>query len=731
VRTEIYIEGRKADVNADIPSLITFAIDDVKNFATRSTAFSKTVVLPGTARNHALFGNIFETGHSNEYDTMFQNIGYNFNPAVAAKCVVFQDKIQTFKGTIRMLEIVRDKKNVEYEMALNGELTSLSVALSSGFLTDLDFHEHNLAWTAANITASWSATPGEGVYFPLIDYGTYSSGKKDWDFRTFRPALYVKEYIDKIFEAADFRYDCDLFSTDRFKRLIIPHNQKTLVKLSSQALTASSSTQQHIIDRDASVGTDRVAFGNIAGGLFTNVQNKTFTYIGTDPISTTLTISLAGFYNFDAIYPPSTVDYTCEIFIRKNATIYYEDPVLLTDNQGVNINFQRDYSIPITLNQNDNFEVVFLLQGGPAGEADVYIDTATLSIQTANAITSPLDYGEEIDLYYAIPQNIRQVDFMASIVKLFNLYMYESQFDDRKINIAPYIDFYDGTAVNWSGKINREVPIRIRPMSELNSKIYNFNYKDDSDYYNDLYKKRYNQTYGSHTFDSEFEFASQQSRLEIIFASTPLVGYENEAKVYPTIFKRTGDVLGQGEERIDSVIRIMQTKKVVSVPSWLIKNGDTTLATVSEYGYAGHFDDPNNPGSDLNFGVVKELFYTLRSGDLANTQFNIFWSPYMAEITSKDSKLLIARFWLTAKDIHSLDFRKYVFVDGSLYRLNKIADYNASSPADCTVELLKVINTAYTFPAGEPTQEGVWIDSDSAFVIDDNDDKILYDTPIL
>jgi len=92
---------------------------------------------------------------------------------------------------------------------------------------------------------------------------------------------------------------------------------------------------------------------------------------------------------------------------------------------------------------------------------------------------------------------------------------------------------------------------------------------------------------------------------------------------------------------------------------------------------------------------LHELFFTLTTGDLTKTQFNLYWSSYMAEITDKDSKLLTAKFYLTPKDIFDLDFSKYVYLDGVLFRLNKITDYNATIPSDCEVQLLKVINTIY------------------------------------
>ena len=139
----------------------------------------------------------------------------------------------------------------------------------------------------------------------------------------------------------------------------------------------------------------------------------------------------------------------------------------------------------------------------------------------------------------------------------------------------------------------------------------------------------------------------------------------------------------------------MQTKKVEGVTSWDILDAVTVLATVTDYGYAGHFDDPDFPDNDLNFGAVDELFFTLPGGSLQNTQFNIYWSPYMAEITDKDSRMLTGKFYLTPKDILDLDFSKYVYVDGVLYSLMKISDYNASMPDTCTVELIRVINTVY------------------------------------
>jgi hypothetical protein len=685
--SELFIENFRVDISADISSLLTFAIDDVKDFASRQTTFSKTVVLPGTNNNNALFGNIFETGSSNDYDSSIDNIGYNFNAAKSARCLIFQDNLQTFKGTLRLLQINKDKKNIEYEVALNGELTNLNVALSSGFLTDLDFSAYDELFKVANITASWDNPGGSGLFYPLIDYGLCSTAKDDWDIQALRPALYAKEYIDKMFTAAGYRYSSNLFSTARFKSLIIPHNQKVLQRLASELLTGDRTTPYDVLNSGLGTTANNFELESFTSTVFTySAGPQKYTYTGATTLNMTIVYLIAGMRS------ASSGLTQLRIRIRKNgvdqaATLqtYTAPPTP--------VSYTFSGSITLAIATGDYIEFGYD-SNGAGGSYIMTADSATVTITSDTATYVPVANGDTLQINATIPKNIRQVDFLLSIVKLFNLYVYESQFDERLIYIEPFVDFYStdsGNAVDWTYKLNRDSVVKIKPMSELNSKIYNFRYASDSDYYNDQYKKRYNQGYGSYVFDSAFEFASQENNLELIFAATPLVGYSGEDKVFSTIFKQSNGT----EERIDSVIRILQTKKITGVTSWDIKDGVSVLTSTTNYGYAGHFDDPDNPGNDLNFGVLNELYFILATGDLTKTQFNLYWSSYMAEITDKDSKMLIGKFYLTPKDIFDLDFSKYVYLDGVLFRLNKITDYNTTTPSDCEVQLLRVINTIY------------------------------------
>src|SRR4051812_44602092 len=120
--TEIYIQNYRLDVSKEISTLLNFAIDDVRDFSNRSTKFSETIILPGTANNNKLFGHIFNIGQSNDYDPNSSNVGYNFNASKGAKCIIFQDQMQTFKGVLRLMEINMSNGKVDdYEVSVFGD----------------------------------------------------------------------------------------------------------------------------------------------------------------------------------------------------------------------------------------------------------------------------------------------------------------------------------------------------------------------------------------------------------------------------------------------------------------------------------------------------------------------------------------------------------------------------------------------------------------------------------
>jgi hypothetical protein len=735
MNTELYIENYRADLTTEIAALLNFAIDDIKNFSARSTTWSKTIVLPGTASNNKLFGHIFQVGQSNYYNSNIPNVGSNFNAAKSAACIIFQDQIQTFKGVLRLLQININngfQGACEYEVSVFGSLVGLNVKLSGGKLEDLDFSAYNHVYNDANIVASWDNPGGSGYYYPLIDYGTYSINKHDWDIKTFRPALYAREYIDKMITVAGYRWQAPLLDTPRFKSLIVPHAKK-IMTVNLTNLFSADGAATYYGTPPVYPSTVPVRFDTTTGTGFTanaGPDKILFTYNGT--VTTNVIIS----YLFTGTGTSSGGLGGLGVL-----SVYKNGPTGTLLN-GSSFDFfgagsftiGAGSSINVSMSPGDTIEFSITQSGPLFGTVEnVTFDTSHFDIKAAggSSVAVPISIGDTVIVTDNIPQNIRQVDFLVSIVKLFNLYVYEDKNDDKLIYITPYIDFYSknfSNAVDWSPKINRNKVVKVKPMSELNAKIYKFKFKQDSDYFNELYRKRYNEGYGDRIYDSEFEFTQQTSEFELIFSSTPLVGYGGEDKVYSTIFKQTGNPPTITEENVDSNIRILQAKKITGVTPWSIKNGATVLNTITRYGYAGHLDDPDIPSNDINFGAPKELFFILTAGSLSNNQFNVYWSNYMREITDKDSKLVTGWFKLDTKDILDLDFSKYVYVDGIAFRLNEIKDFDMTNPNDCVVELFKVNSASYSeAPSNEGPPEGcylLWRDENTLDY--DDGEELLY-----
>jgi hypothetical protein len=196
----------------------------------------------------------------------------------------------------------------------------------------------------------------------------------------------------------------------------------------------------------------------------------------------------------------------------------------------------------------------------------------------------------------------------------------------------------------------------------------------------------------SFEYDTEYDFSKETDTLDVIFASSVLYQKTGTDKIYPTIYKVSDN--NTKENSMDSVIRIMQAKKITGRTSYTILNGVSVVDTLTTYGYGGHLNDPYTPTNDINFGAPYEIQYSATTFPTTNL-FNAYHSNYIAEITSKDSKLLTCSALLNTIDINNLDFSKYIWIDGVLFRLNKVEGYNPMEYNTTKISLLKVIETTY------------------------------------
>lgn len=693
--TRIFIEDFELDIDKELINRITYSVDDLEKLDTKTTSFSKTIVLPGTTRNNNLLGNIFDFNNANFTNDSAPNVKYNFNAAKAAKCRIEVNGLQILKGVFQLLEIVYDGPQVEYECSVRGELGGFISKVGNLRLEDLDFSDYNQTWSNANIVASWTnANSGLGVYYPLVDIGQVSTGapygtaKKDYQYRALRPALHVREYLDKIITNAGYTWESDFFDTDFFKRLIIPHNSKALTTISSTVLDVThSGGDQTLTYPDGELNVSFPTQPTL--GSWTTADNKIFTYGGASRIDVHLIVPIEVTVNYND-------DNLIIILYKFDGTTYHQLQSQIFDYvaPGFPVNYSLYWGVDTYFENGDQLYVTLQRNGSTILIYEAVITAGSMTMTTASPNPVQLNLNEDIIMNDTIPRGIYQKDFFASILKMFYLLVTEDKFREKHLIITPWINFYNTDAttfIDWSDKVDRIKQIRMKPMSEVNARFYELKYKGDTDFYIDGYKKKFNEGYGDMFYDNGLEFSKEKETVELVFANAVLVGYAGEDKVVPTIFKKTNDV----EERIDHVVRIMQAKLVTGVTSWSIMNEATVLSSHTQYPYAGHLDDPDAPNADICFGVPKEIQFVLVSGNLSNNLFNAYYSSYMAEITDKDSRLLTGMFKLTESDIYNLDFAKFIYVDGGIYRVQKIDDFAAGENESTKVELLRVIYTTY------------------------------------
>ena len=684
IRTEIYIEDQLIDLLKDIGTDFTYTIDDVREFGSRNTSFSRTISIPATAKNNKILGFAFDLGMAHEHNMDLPNVATNFTPSQAAKCEVYIDKIQIFKGVIRILEIVMNKGIIEYQCAVFGELSGFITELGNKRLEDLDFSEYNHTWNVTTIQNSWDTIAGSGYYYPLIDYGDVSTNKDDFHVSTFRPALYVKEYIEKIFEGTSYTLNCDFFNSDFFKKLIIPNNSQGIQGTNDRFILGTISATKTILNSNTPTARNiDLPFDNTTLLYFTeNGSKSVFTY--TDGTKTVRALaSITGVYQTDAA---SSI--IASLYVNGVAVQTLSQNTFSANNP---FTFNFDWTGTIA---NTNTVYINISVPGTANTYIVNISSANFTFTQLAAQLATVAYNGTVSMNANLPKGIFQKDFFLSICKMFNLYVYQDNINDKQINIAPYIDFYSDAVTNsldWSQKIDMSSTMSIKPMSQLNARYYAYKYTPDTDYYNDNYLKKYGQSYGDYIYDSQFDFVKDTAATQIIFAPTVIVLHSGQDKYHSSIYKLSN--ANATEDPMDSVIRILMAKKLTAGTKWKIKDdGGGTLADIFPYGYAGHLDDPTNPTVDLNFGAPKELQFPASTYP-TNNLFNTYNLPYILEITDMESKLLTCRVYLTAVDIYNLDFSKYVWINGVLFRLNRIDSYDPTDYRTTQVNLLKVINT--------------------------------------
>lgn len=150
------------DLYEDTEMPLNYTILDVREPDKRKTNFSKTITLPGTKNNNKIFNHVYEISGASK-----------FNPNLRTEVVILQDGVQIMRGNMQLKNMVRFNNNeVEYEVIITGDFTSLFADIGIAKLSDLDLSEYQHAWSLQNIEKSWNGIIlKDGVETQNVDLG--------------------------------------------------------------------------------------------------------------------------------------------------------------------------------------------------------------------------------------------------------------------------------------------------------------------------------------------------------------------------------------------------------------------------------------------------------------------------------------------------------------------------------------------------------------------------------
>lgn len=750
---KLIIKGVEVPVTKEIPVSVNYSIADIRDLDKRGGSLTKTLQIFGTKEVNKIFEHCFRLNI--ELST--------FDPNLKTDAVYYIDEKEQIKGDLQLLKII-DHPNGSREFNCNiiGREGALFVAIGDKYLTDIDFSDLNHTYNKTEQKNSWATSYrksgvatafnyGDGYVYPLIKYG-YSASDTSYDVNYFKPAIAAREYVKRIFSNAGYTWNSGgFFDSAFFKRLYIPCNLDKIqldntTIYNSQYYVGKTTATFSSAYSGTSDGVGNASFINSVF-MFPNYNLETGSYFDPsnqyDSVTTYQgTIATSGTYNVVAwgqlnitVNAPSLVggkyavqpNSSLTVKIQTNVGSGWYDIASITNVIGSisDVNLGTATTIkssaqtgsiwlgagsPIRVQYLVNFLGTLKNAGGVAQPSTAY----TVDYTIPNGTTSNSHYllltstnvsdGFTMTMNKAIPQNIKQKDFIKSLFNMFNLYAEKNKTNETELIIETRDSFYSASVDDWTSKVDYSKDFEITPMGDLDALNYVWKYKDDKDYYNDLYQKQYIDNYGLKRKNIINDFLKNEKKTELIFSPTPLVSNSSNNIICPHIYQKDTTTI----KPLTHNIRILYYGGLKNSGNSWTYTSLSSSSSETQYPYMGHVDDPLTPTIDINFDYPREVYYTYSLAYFTtNNLYNAYYSKFINEITDKDSKIVKCNVVLNATDINKFTFRNKVFINhpeygGTYFIVNKIINYDPLEPKSTQVELLKLKNYGAFVPSVIP-----------------------------
>ena len=745
---ELFINGRLVDISQDAPFPLTFNISDIKDLNARKGNKSKTITLPGTKNNTALMLSVYTLSSTDNIVGTNSNF-VDFDPSVKAECQYYQNGLLEFNGVAQLMSCKLTDGIWSFDITLVSDTIDYISRLTKIKINELGYSEYNHALTYANQQDTWNGTiqfngspvsnydsqgwKGKGYYYGLIDYGFTRATPSTFAVEQIPPQVFCYDILTRAFNYCGITWNSRFLESQRFKKMLMTYPGGDLPTITQVQADNDSlfTTENNNLTTGAIINGSIQGYSYGAGSGIWLLNDLTLTDIynctvnqdllsqaqTTDPLL--FVAASGGLFNINYVGDHDltfdtfnggqimAASYQLKLMIYKNNILISNDVVYsgqLNNNAPYSISYSFDYSRQINVLINDavTFNLEFNLInpqiiGGTASydgiSIEVISNTADLNVlKQAQSLTA----GGTVYLDAFLPDMTCDV-FFKGLVTAFNLYVKPSVADPTILEIEPLSDFYrpSGDAIDWTYKLDRSKEIQIEPTINFSAKNYKFNFETDDDYWNGRYFDDVQKQYGSFIVESQSQFATNETNFKLPFSQKLLSTIPDTSpgtftdltvpRVFQIKFNEDGTSLVERKKGKPFLVQLGGLR----TGDWIHVDENGTPYNETSYPYVGHLDNLDSPSFDFNFGVPDYVFWSTPTYPTNNLY--LYHEKFIKELISRYGKKVTCSVMLRASDINSLDFRNLIQIDGVVYRLLKVSDYQSGKNTSTVVELIRII----------------------------------------
>jgi hypothetical protein len=519
----------------------------------------------------------------------------------------------------------------------------------------------------------------------------------------FKPSIQVKELYTQIFNQAGYQIESSFFDTNYFEKYYLPLKflDETVYTQGSQTpcFTLSGGASNLVL---ADLPNTHLYANNLTGFTCNNIPFSATAFTFTIPNG------YAGNYTFR-----SSVSYTASWDFYNDAGIFGGITVNGNDYNIFSQSFyQNDPAQPVqssffTTTQDQTVNIT------TPGVISIWIDylgSVSISSFTFEIVSAPrfivgnFNYANEFP-----PNDFKQIDFITSINKYFNLVCIPSTLNPKSIIVEPIVNYIGkGQILDWSDKIDFDSSITVSPTTTLVNGTLNYNFKLDQDFQNQQFNISSNRIFGTYQLQLNQEYKDNVINFDTIFASPTDLSLNNNnlpAITIPSMAAvKTQENKGSSVQQFNPykiLPRIIFRGCVLPNENWsVVSTGDTT-----QYWWAESYKQDR--WQELNRFTTYPFSYTgfshyinYNSSDSYNSlestfpnqqdMYDIYYYDYISDITAPENKIYQAKIYLTPYEIANLEFNEKILIKNAYFRINKISGYNLTEANMCNIELVKL-----------------------------------------